>query len=298
MATVGAGQFTYEVVENWGNLPDGMTFGPVSSVAVDSKDRVFAFQRKDPAVVILDNDGNYVGSWGSGFEFPHGIFIGPDDLVYLTDRDDHVAQVYTPDGELIRELGNKGQPSDTGCTMDGGRVLQAAGPFNKPTEIVPSPSGDLYVSDGYRNSRVHRFSNEGELKQSWGEPGKLEKEELHLPHSIYVDWQEVVYVCDRENSRVQSFTRDGVFLNSWSDVVRPTDIYMDINDIAFVSELAPRISVFDKEGNLLARWDSPSGHGIYGDSKGNLYLAEVQGQKITKYLNRPEGGLQYVKGFL
>ena len=298
MTTVGQGQFTYEVIEGWGNLPAGMTFGPVSSVAVDSQDRVFAFQRKDPAVVILDKDGNYVDSWGSGFKFPHGIFIGPDDLVYLTDRDDHVAQVYTSDGKLIRELGNKGQPSDTGCTSDGGRVLQAAGPFNKPTEIVPSPSGDLYVSDGYRNSRVHRFSSEGELKLSWGEPGKLEKEELHLPHSVYADWQEVVYVCDRENSRVQSFTRDGIFLNSWSDVIRPTDLYMDAKDIAYVSELAPRISVFDKEGNLLARWDSPSGHGISGDSTGNLYLAEVAGQRITKYLNHPEGGLQYAKGFL
>ncbi len=298
MTTVGQGQFTYEVVEGWGNLPDGMTFGPVSSVAVDSQDRVYAFQRKDPAVVILDQDGNYVDSWGSGFKFPHGIFIGPDDLVYLTDRDDHVAQIYTSDGKLVRELGNKGQPSDTGCEVDGGVVLRAAGPFNKPTELVPSPWGDLFASDGYRNSRIHRFNSEGDLVLSWGEPGKFENLEFHLPHSVYVDWQGVVYVCDRENSRVLSFTRDGIWLNTWNDVFRPTDIYMDKKDIAYISELSPRISIFDKEGNLLARFDTPSGHGLYGDSQGNIYLAEVGGQRITKYVNVPEGGLQYIKGFL
>ena len=92
MSTVGSGIHTYEMVENWGSLPAGWTFGPVSAVAVDSRDRVYAFQRKDPPVLVFDREGNYLNSWGSSaITDPHGIYIGPDDVIYLTDRDDHVA---------------------------------------------------------------------------------------------------------------------------------------------------------------------------------------------------------------
>ena len=203
MASVGSGPYTYDVEETFGRLPHGQSFGPVSDVAVDSQDRVYVFQRQDPIILIFDREGNYLDGWGTGFEFAHGLYISPDDVVYLTDRDTHQAFKYTPDGKPLLTLGIRGQFSDTGCTQDGALVPRAAGPFNKPTKLVPAPSGDLYVSDGYRNSRVHRFTANGELISSWGTPGKSAPGEFHLPHSVWVDTQGLVYVCDRENSRVQ-----------------------------------------------------------------------------------------------
>ena len=287
MTTVGTGQYTYEMMENWGTLPPGWTFGAVSAIAVDSQDRVYAFQRKDPPIIVFDREGNFLSSWGNGaIIFAHGIYIGPDDLIYLTDRDDHVAMAYTLDGRPLMVLGTRGQPSDTGCEEDSGKVLRAGEPFNKPAGIVLSPSGDMYVADGYRNCRVHRFSSGGALIASWGEPGKTAPNEFHVPHCLWVDKGGLVYVCDRDNSRIQVFTATGEFLAQWTDMHRPTAIYMDVDETVYVSELAPRVSVWDKRGNLLARWDCSSPHWIYGDSRGDLYLAEPGMERITKYVRR------------
>jgi DNA-binding beta-propeller fold protein YncE len=283
MTTAGSGRYLYDVIETCAVLPATWTFGPVSAVATDSQDRVYAFQRKDPPILVFDRHGTYLSSWGSGaITDPHGISIH-DDVIYLTDRDDHVALKFTLDGQPLMVLGTRGRPSDTGATKDIELPPRSAGPFNKPTEMVVAPSGDLYVSDGYRNSRVHRFSSQGALLSSWGTPGKQEPGEFHLPHSVWVDRHGQVYVCDRENSRIQVFTAAGKFIAQWRDIHRPTDIYIDDQEIAYVSELRPSISILDKTGNVQARFDSPSGHGLWVDSVGDIYLAEVGGRKITKY---------------
>src|SRR2546427_7013236 len=153
MTTVGSGRYSYEVHETWATLPTGWTFGPVSAVATDSQDRVYAFQRKDPPIVVFDRDGNYLTSWGSGaIADPHGIAI-IDDVIYLTDRNDHVAVKFTLEGKPLMVLGKRGQPSDTGATKDIELPPRSAGPFNKPTEMVVGPSGDLYVSASCLHSR-------------------------------------------------------------------------------------------------------------------------------------------------
>lgn len=289
MATVGTGKYTYEVIENWGKLPAGDTFGMVSAIATDSKDRVFAFQRKDPPMLIFDRDGNLTDSWGNGsFEFAHGIHIDKD-VVYVTDRNTSVCIVYTLDGKPIQMLGRHGVHSDTGCENPGDLVPRAAGPFNYPAELVPSASGDLYVADGYRNSRVHRFSNDGQLKKSWGEPGKGGPNEFHLPHSIIVDGDNVI-VCDRENDRIQIFDLDGGFKEIWEDIQRPMDISMDSDGNYMVSEgqrdNSARISILDKKGGVLARWDCRgSGHGSWIDSRGDIYLGGVP-DAIDKFVRK------------
>ena len=287
MKPVGTGQYTYEVIEQWGSLPAGMSFGPMSAVAADSQGRIYAFQRKDPPVLVFDREGTYLDSWGdSAIADPHGFFIGPDDVVYLTDRDDHVALRFTLDGKPLGVLGNRGQPSDTGCEEDGGRVVRAAGPFNKPTEMVVAPSGELYVTDGYRNSRVHRFSADGRLIDSWGSPGKHAPGEFHLPHSLWIDERGEVYVCDRENNRIQVFSPSGKYLTHWDDIHRPTDIYMDAQDRVYISDLKPTVTIMDKKGTVIARWDSPMGHGLWVDPEGDIYLADVMGKRITKYVRQ------------
>ena len=290
MPTVGSGKYTYSVIEEWAKLPQGETFGNVSAVATDSQDRVYAFQRKDPPVLIFDREGRFLGSWGMGaFNNPHGIYIA-NDIVYLTDREDSVALKYTLDGKPLQVLGQRGVHSDTGCQNAGDLVPRAAGPFNYPTELVPSPSGDLYVSDGYRNSRVHRFSSEGRLITSWGEPGKTAPNQFHLPHSIIVGPDGRVYVCDRENSRIQIFSGDGHYVAMWTDIHRPLDISVDRDGVFYVSEAAvngstARVSVLDGSGTVLARWDSRGGHGSWVDSRGDIYLSIGEGG-LDKYVRQ------------
>ena len=289
MATVGTGKYTYELIENWGKLPAGDTFGMVSAIATDSQDRVFAFQRKEPPMLIFDRDGNLTDSWGNGsFEFAHGIHIA-DDVVYVTDRNTSVCIMYTLDGKPIQMLGRHGVHSDTGCENPGDLVPRAAGPFNSPAELVPSPSGDLYVADGYRNSRVHRFSNDGQLKKSWGVPGKSGPNEFHLPHSLLIDGDNVV-VCDRENDRIQVFGLDGDFKEIWDDIQRPMDISMDTDGNYMISEgqrdNSARISILDKKGGVLSRFECRgSGHGSWIDSRGDIYLAGIP-DAIDKYVRQ------------
>ena len=172
MTAINTDKHDYELVQDWGRLPVDWSFGVVSSVATDSQDRVYVYQRKDPPIVVFDSDGNYLNSWGtSAFNLPHGFCI-VDDIVYLTDREDSVCLKYTLDGKPLMVLGDRGVHSDTGCENAGDLVPRAAGPFNFPSEMFPAPSGDLYVSDGYRNSRVHRFTNDGRYITSWGVPAR------------------------------------------------------------------------------------------------------------------------------
>ena len=289
MARVEAGDYRYDLIEDWARLPHGEKLGNASAVATDSQDRVYVFQRKDPPVMVFDREGRHLGGWGIGaFVNPHGIHIAAD-VVYLTDRDDSVCLTYTLDGKPLSVLGTRGAHSDTGGEKPGELVPRSAGPFNYPTEMVPSPSGDLYVTDGYRNARVHRFSAAGQLIASWGQPGKIEPSQFHLPHSLIAGRDGRIYVCDRENNRIQVFDAGGRFLTMWPDLRRPLDISMDRDGIFCISEggvrgLSPRMSLMDAEGRLVARWDSLSAHGSWVDARGDIYLALGARERIDKYV--------------
>jgi len=291
MTTVGTGQYTFELIENWAKLPAGESFGNVSAVATDSQDRVYVFQRKDPPVMIFDRDGNYLSCWGiSAITDPHGIYIA-DDIVYLTDRSDSVCLTYTLDGKPLQLLGKRGEHSDTGCEKPGDVAPRSAGPFNYPTEMVPAPSGDLYVSDGYRNARVHRFTADGRLLKSWGEPGKGGPNQFHLPHSLVIDQAGTIYLCDRENNRIQVFSADGEFRAMWSDMRRPLDISIGRDGHLYISEGAvdgqsARVSIMDTQGQVVARWDSLSAHGSWVDAHGDIYLALGAQMRVHKYVRQ------------
>jgi DNA-binding beta-propeller fold protein YncE len=296
--------FGYEAHDRWAQLPPGLSFSEVAAVATDSQDNVYVFNRGEHPVMIFNRDGSFRNSWGEGiFARPHGIFIGPDDAVYCTDDRDHTVRKFTPDGRLLLTLGASGRPSDTGATsMDFRAILRAGPPFHYPTNLALSPEGILYVSDGYGNARVHKFSANGSLILSWGEPGSGPGQ-FRIPHGIAVDAQGTVYVADRENSRIQLFTPEGKFLGEWTDVARPCQVFIDRMGNVYVAELgfiagmwpgttapsedAPggRVSIFDQNGGLLARWgggrnpcvpgDFFAPHGICVDSSGDIYVAEV-----------------------
>jgi DNA-binding beta-propeller fold protein YncE len=295
---------SYEVVEGWEQLPDGVTHPDVAGVAVDSQDRVYLICRGDHPIIVYESDGTFVKSWGQGLFTPrtHGITIGPDDMLYCTDDGDHTVRKFTLDGELLLTLGTSGVPSDTGYIHgDLNSITHGGPPFNRPTNLAVAPNGDLYVSDGYGNARVHRFSADGRSLRSWGEPG-MEPGQFHLPHGIAVDRDGRVLVADRENDRIQIFGPDGEFIGLWTDVQRPTQLFIDNDDRIFVSELwwhvgqfsyalgkidqarPGRVSVLDGQGNVLTRWWSEDAcasgsfvapHGLCVDSRGDLYVAEV-----------------------
>src|SRR3954469_14190292 len=200
---VGDGAYRYEVVEGWEQLPSGWFHGDVAGVATDSQDRVYVFNRSEHPVIIYDQEGKFLSAWGDTTMFPrpHGITI-VDDILYLADDTDHTVRKMTLDGELLMTLGTSGQPSDTGyrSNVPGNltTIERGAGPFNRPTRLSIGPTGHLYVSDGYGNARVHRFSADGELLQSWGEPG-TGPGQFNLPHSVWAASDGRVWVCDREN---------------------------------------------------------------------------------------------------
>ena len=140
----------YDANDHWTQVPAGWTWTEVTATAVDSRDRVYVFNRGDQPVMVFNPDGSFVTAWGEGvFNRPHGITIGPDDSVYCTDDADHTVRKFTPDGKLLLTLGTSGKPADTGATSIDFRTIRRAGPpFYFPTNVALAANGDIFVSDG------------------------------------------------------------------------------------------------------------------------------------------------------
>jgi DNA-binding beta-propeller fold protein YncE len=298
MALIDAGDFRFEVEEGWGKLPEGMRAGVVTGVVADSQERVYLCQQQqDPPVLVFDRDGNFLDSWGSGYVVePHTMYIDPDDVIYLADRGAHVAMKLSVSGEALLEIGNRGQPSDTGCFEDEGVVPRAGGPFNRPTRLSPSPSGDLYASDGYRNCRVHRFAADGQLIASWGRPGGDGPGAFFSPHCLWVDSDGLIYVCDRKNNRIQIFDPEGEFVAQWANVQLPTDLHIGRDGLFYLAERESNeatenlLTVRDGSGSALASWTTPRSHQIWPDARGDIYLVSGAATDAAKGL-----GTKYVR---
>ena len=288
MATVGAGRYTYELVEGWGKLPEGWTLGQ-TAIVTDARDRVYLFNRSDHPLIVLDREGNFLASWGEGvLTDSHGMYIDGDGNLYMPVKNSHVVLKYSPEGNLLMTLGTWDGPSDTGWSGDYlDTVARAAGPFNRPSDVALSPSGELYISDGYGNARVHKFTPDGSLLFSWGAPGKTDPGEFHVPHGVWVHTDGRVLVADRENNRIQIFSPDGEFLAQWTDLARPCDIFIDADEAVYVVELDAFVSILTIEGEVLSRWPSPTdagAHAIWVDSHGDLYINQnLEGQRLLKY---------------
>jgi DNA-binding beta-propeller fold protein YncE len=300
---VGAGEHTYEVEESWGRLPAGWSYLEVSGVAVDRQDRLYVFNRGRHPMIVLDRDGTFLGSWGEDmFTRPHAATMGPDDTLWLVDDGDHTVRHCTLDGKVLLTIGTPNAPAPKWS----GR------PFNRPTHAAFAADGSLYITDGYGNTRVHRFTADGGHLGSWGEPG-TDPGQFNLPHNVGVDRQGRVYVADRENFRVQVFDAAGRFLTQWNNLYRPCALYVDRQgdrDRVYVGELCAsvavsegiqnlgaRLQIFSTDGARLARIGAPlpgSGagefvapHGIAVDSRGDVYVGEVSYTIRGRQLNPP-----------
>jgi len=288
--TVGSGEFTYEALESWQKLPDGVTLTETPGVAVNSQDRVYALTRNTShPVMVFEADGTFVFSFGEGVfsQRTHGILIGPDDAVYCADDGTHTITKFSTDGKLLMTIGERNHPAPAWSGQ----------PFNRPTHAAVSPvTGNLYISDGYGNSRVHKYTAEGKYLSSWGEPG-IDPGQFIRPHNIAVDDGDRVYVADRECHRVQVFDADGGFITMFSNIHRPDGMTIGPDGNLYIGELngipgvddAPglghRVSIVSREGKLLARIGDPiegegpgqfiAPHGIAVDSNGDVYVGEV-----------------------
>lgn len=290
MTTVGDGDFRYEVVTDWPNMPEWWSFGLASDVAVDSKDRVWVFSRGEHPVTCWSKDGDFIGSWGEGFfREPHGMFIDEEDNIWLTEKQRHIVTKHAPDGEILLELGTRDYAQVTV-----GQHGHFGLPFNSPSGVALASNGDIYVSDGYGNHRVHHFSPDGELQNSWGRSG-TGPGEFTLLHKVGIDSQDRVYICDRENNRIQRFDLAGNYIDEWTDVAGPGDTYFHTDGMVYVVEQGGGngVSIWTEEGELVTRWRGvaeacEAAHGCWVDSEGTIYVAEIgqpgHGQRVRKFV--------------
>ena len=290
---LGQGDFRYEVSgENWGRLPEGWFYREATAVAVDQNDRVYVFNRGTSPVVVFDANGALVDSWGKGlFDNPHGITVAPDGNLFCVDTGDGTIRKMTPQGRVLLTLGGAHEPA----------LKMTNRPFSVPTHVGVDPrTNEFYISDGYSNAAVHKFSPEGKHLFTFGESGTGEGQ-FNIVHNVSVDRHGWVYVADRENHRIQVFSDKGVFETQWVNLSRAACIDIDTSgerDILYIGEyfsgissndtgtnLGPRVTVMSTDGKVLSRVGTEaygsqvgrffSPHGIAVDSKGNLYVAEV-----------------------
>lgn len=282
----GQGTHQYSVQENWWTLPDGYEFGWIPAVAVDSQDRVYVYSRSEHPMIVFDRDGNFLTSWGDDIlKDAHGIFIDAEDNIYCVERETHVMRKFTTEGELLMTLGT---PDEAGAEGE---------PFNLPTDFALGPDGEMFISDGYGNARIHKYSPDGELIKSWGKPG-TGPGEFDLPHCVRVDPRNRVMVADRSNNRIQFFTLDGEYIEEWGNLLQPDTIFIDEDELVYIAELDQRISIMTLDGEVVSQWGSERGstvpgeflacpHGIWVDSHGDIYVGEVQADaRLQKYIRQ------------
>ena len=277
-------QYQFKVVPEWARLPDGWKFGDVVGVATDSADRVYAFHRGSPPLLVFAPDGELIESWGEGrFVDPHSIYIDAQDRVYLVDRGAHAIYRFGPGWELQLTLGVPGVAAGK----------QSGAPFNLPACVAVALSGDIFVADGYGNSRVHKYSPEGRLVRSWGAHGSGPGE-FDLPHGIWVDAQQRVWVTEKQGHRLQRFTLDGEHIDTWTGFSKPNAVWVGRDGVSYFAEQNHRVSILSPDGTLLNRWGEENTeqpgqfiapHGLWVDSHGDLYVAEVlQGKRLQKFV--------------
>jgi sugar lactone lactonase YvrE len=305
----------YRTVEHWYQLPEGRTMGSSSAVAVASDGHIWVAERCGAntcagsalaPVLEFAPSGKLLRSFGAGmFIFPHSITFDRGGNIWITDgqgRDGKGHQVFklAPDGKVLMTLGKAGVAGDGPDT------------FNQPNSVAIAPNGNLFISDGHNvgrgNARVVKFSKDGKFIKQWGGhgsgPGQFE-----MPHALAFDSKGRLFVADRGNNRIQIFDQEGVFLTEWKQFSRPSGIYIDKNDVMYVTDSESTdkegygnnpgwkrgIRVGSaKDGSVTAFIPDPSpgtavtsaAEGVTADAQGNIYGAEVGPKDVKKYVRK------------
>ena len=266
----------YQQVANWPTLPDGMKLDGISAAATDAKDNVYLLHRVKPFVLVFDKDGKFLRSWNGDFKTPHGLRIDHDGNVWIADMANHLVQKFSADGKLLMSLGQKDKP---GLAND---------KFNKPADVAFGPDGEVYVADGYGNSRIAKFNKDGKFLKDWGMKGKGPSE-FKIPHVVFLDGDKRVIVGDRENLRIQIFDREGKWLEQWKNTGAPYGLYLHKDRVYLADGRTGTIRILDKQGKQLTSWETKDAskdtpHWINVDSQGAVYIGFVTGNKVQKWI--------------
>lgn len=309
----------YQAQSGWGELPDGRDWGATSAIypANDGK-HMWVAERcganlcvdsdVDP-VLLFDLDGNVVRSFGAGLiAWPHGIFVDADDNVWIADAVGyapvpegwgHVVYKFSPTGELLMTLGQRGVAGDGKDT------------FRKPNDVVVAANGDIFVADGHGsapdepvNNRIVKFAADGTYLMEFGVPGSADGE-IDEPHALTMDSQGRLFVADRGNSRILIFDQDGNHLDTWTQFGRPSGLYIDADDVLYSadSESNARRNPGWKRGIRIGsaldgfvtafipdpepdqdNSGTSGAEGVAVDVHGNVYGAEVGPRQVVKYV--------------
>ena len=299
-------QYHHEVVSDWPKLPDGHILGLCAGIGVDSQNRVFVFHRRGrkwsnpfpkdciaaPTISVIDGaSGKLLATWGENrFVMPHGLTVDHEGNLWLTDVGLHQVFKCTSEGKVLLTLGEAGVPGADRAH------------FNLPTDVAVLPDGSFYVSDGYKNTRIVKFSAVGKFEFEWGTKGEG-KGEFNLPHGIAIDSQGRVIVCDRENERLQLFDPRGGFLATWKGphLGKPYGIaaapsghllIVDGGSPSLKRELRGKAVELDAFGTVVDTFGSfgtgpgqfQLGHDIAIGPDGSVYTAEGTGARVQKFV--------------
>ena len=296
----------YELIENWAKIPDDYILGNPTGVALTSNQNLVVFHRgsrswqvpmpkekiiEDTFIEIDKVTGKIIKSWGSNlFIMPHGLEIDKEDNIWITDVGLHQVIKYDSNGNELMVLGKEYTPGKDSLH------------FNLPTDVAVSENGSFYVSDGYGNSRIIKFSSEGEYLFEWGIFGE-NKNEFNIPHGLDLDKNGNVYVADRENNKIQKFDSLGNFIAEWKNEVIGQLYSVNVNNYEnylfgidyIVSEnlepLGSDIIKFDLDLNLKTKFGRSGNykgpkaryHDIQVDNKGNIYVGDILNNTIQKF---------------
>jgi sugar lactone lactonase YvrE len=259
-------------------FPAAVEVGAVSAVAVDKQDNIYVLQRGKVPLLMFDKEGKFVRAWGEGlFKVPHGLRIDPAEHIWTTDNGNHVLRMFDREGKLLKTLGTEGKPG-------GGESG-----FRAPDDVVFDSHGNLYVADS-GNSRIAKLSPEGKFLMQWGSKGQKDGQ-FATAHSLTIDSQDRIYVGDRGNKRIQLFDSAGKHLANWDGFGNPFGMLI-VGDELLASEgdIHKIFHLSLKDGRIAASWGDPDAlklpHLMALDSRGILYVAEVNGKRVQKFARR------------
>ena len=306
----------YRTVEGWAKLPDGRQWGSTSAVYPAAGGNLWVAERcganlcvgsdLDP-VVLFDPSGKVVRSFGAGMiTWPHGMHVDHEGNVWIADSvgyapvpegSGHVILKFSPEGKLLMTLGKKGIAGE-------GKTI-----FNKPSDVLVAPNGDIFVADGHEpdgNNRIVKLASDGTFIKAWGSYGS-ENGEFRDPHALAMDSRGRLFVGDRGNSRIQIFDQDGKHLATWTQFGRPSGLYIDKNDVLYCADSESNTERNPgwtrgiriggaKDGFVTAFIPDPvadadnsptsGAEGVAADTHGNIYAAEVGPKALTKYVKK------------
>ena len=283
-----SGDFTYELIHDWVKWPSDMENAAVCGIVGTKEGTVLAATRsKKYPICELDQQGNLIRSFGEdlGFARTHGISLEEDGTIWCCDDQSSVIYHLTREGKVLRQLGEKGVFSDSGYDPtvrwphDLYTNVRAAEPFNRPTKLMQSPWGDYYCTDGYGNTAIHRFDKDLNLIRTWGGPGNTPGK-FRLPHNLAFDCKGRIWICDRENFRVQIFDREGEYLTELDRLGYPSEV-CSYKEYIYLCEGDGQVSIYNMEFERIAVIGYPGCfariHSIGMDRNGNIYLGRIEG---------------------